>query len=74
MRTLRKLNESARLLGAGRDIQRRADCRILNARIAVLRHKALTENDLTATLMAAELDELVKAITAPTKGEIDDNQ
>jgi hypothetical protein len=70
MTTLRKLNESARLLGVGRDIQRRADCRILSVRIAELRHKALTENDLTATLIAAELDELVKVIAAHTKGEL----
>jgi hypothetical protein len=74
MTTLRKLNESAHLLGAGGDIQRRVDCRILNDRIAALRHKSLTENDLTATLIAAELDELVKVITTATKGELNDNQ
>lgn len=63
-RTMRRLTESGRLLGNGRDIQRRLDIRIIKARSAA--HRADT-NNITAKLIADELDELVLAINAATK-------
>jgi hypothetical protein len=64
-RTLRKLNDSQRVLLTGRDVQRQLDCHLINARIAALRSQK--KNNLMAKLIADELDGLVKQITAATK-------
>ena len=60
--TLKELNESQRLLGAGRQVQRRLDCRILEARILELHAKG--ENDILATMIIEELNNLRDKITA----------
>jgi hypothetical protein len=62
--TLRKLNDSARLLGAGRLIQRRLDCRLLEARILELNEKVRAEGDLPAALIVDELNRIRDEITA----------
>lgn len=62
--TQRRLTESGRIIATGRDIQRRADVRLLRRRIADLRDK---HHDLTAKLIADELDELVMEINSATK-------
>ncbi len=60
------LSESQRLLKVGRDLQRGIDVQILRVRIAELRRDF---NNLTATLAADELDELVEEIESTGENE-----
>jgi len=61
---MRKLTDSGRILASGRDIQRRYDIRILRARIATLR---VDKNNLSAILIADELEEMARQITLATR-------
>jgi len=63
-RTMRKLTDSDRILRQGRFNQRCIDCRLIRARILTLR---ADPNNITAKLIADELDGLVIAITEATK-------
>lgn len=67
MTTLQKLNESQRLLAAGRDIQRRYDRRLIDARIQELEDQVRAENDLPAALALDELRNLRTRIVDAAK-------
>ncbi len=60
----RRHEKSGRILASGRDIQRRYDIRILRARIATLR---VDKNNLSAILIADELEEMARQITLATR-------
>lgn len=61
MTTLEELCESSRIVGTARDIQRCRIVAIIKARAAAHRAK---KNNIIANLIATDLDELVKEITA----------
>lgn len=62
-KTMQRLNDSHRLLAAGRQVQRRLDCRLLEARIRELNDKARAEGDPDVVLIIDELKSLRNQIT-----------
>ena len=69
MSTLQDLNDSARLLRAGRHVQRRIDCRLIDALIRELNDKVRAEGDIDSARIIEELNSLRDRIAATNATE-----